>query len=109
MDLNNFFHFVRLRSDSQKQREIRIILSVYNLVKPYFPLCCEAFEDYMRDAVTFSASEMEFIRDCVVGDLIEGWESYTDEDFNDEALAKKYKLSKREMNELKEKLLQKEN
>tara|TARA_B100000073_G_C23681873_1_gene552867 strand:- start:1039 stop:1287 length:249 start_codon:yes stop_codon:yes gene_type:complete len=82
---------------------------MYELVKPYFPLCCEAFEDYMRDSVTFSANEMDFIRECVVGDLIEGWEGYTDEDFNDEALAKKYNLSKREMNELKEKLLQKEN
>jgi len=110
MDLNNFFHFVRLRSDSHAQREIRDYSdAMYELVKPYFPLCCEAFEDYMRDSVTFSANEMDFIRECVVGDLIEGWEGYTDEDFNDEALAKKYNLSKREMNELKEKLLQKEN
>ena len=110
MDLNNFFHFVKLRSDSHAQREIRDYSdAMYELVKPYFPLCCEAFEDYMRDLVTFSANEMDFIRECVVGDLIEGWEGYTDEDFNDEALAKKYNLSKREMNELKEKLLQKEN
>ena len=110
IDLHNFFHFVRLRSDSHAQREIRDYSDVmYNLVKPYFPLCCEAFEDYMRDAVTFSASEMEFIRDCVVGDLIEEWAGYTDEEFNDEVLQGKYNLSKREMNELKTKLSKKEN
>ena len=110
IDLHNFFHFVRLRSDSHAQREIRDYSdAMYNLVKPYFPLCCEAFEDYMRDAVTFSASEMEFIRDCVVGDLIEEWAGYTDEEFNDEVLQGKYNLSKREMNELKTKLSKKEN
>ena len=110
IDLHNFFHFVRLRSDSHAQREIRDYSdAMYNLVKPYFPLCCEAFEDYMRGAVTFSASEMEFIRDCVVGDLIEEWANYTDEEFNDEVLQGKYNLSKREMNELKTKLSKKEN
>jgi len=63
IDLNNFFHFVRLRSDSHAQREIRDYSdAMYELVKPYFPLCCEAFEDYIRDAVTFSKKEMEVIK-----------------------------------------------
>ena len=35
---------------------------MYELVKPKFPLCCEAFEDYIRDAVTFSKQEMEIIK-----------------------------------------------
>ena len=110
VDLHNFFHFVRLRSDSHAQREIRDYSdAMYELVKPKFPICCEAFEDYVRDSVTFSASEMEFIRDCVVGDLIEEWAGYTDEEFNDEVLQGKYNLSKREMNELKTKLSKKEN
>ena len=105
IDLHNFFHFVKLRSDSHAQREIRDYAdAMYELVKPNFQLCCEAFEDYMMGAVTFSASEMEFIRDHVVGDLIDEWECYTDEEFNDEVLTKKYKLSNREMNELKKKL-----
>ena len=105
IDLHNFFHFVKLRSDSHAQREIKDYAdAMYELVKPNFPLCCEAFEDYMMGAVTFSASEMEFIRDHVVGDLIDEWECYTDEEFNDEVLTKKYKLSNREMNELKKKL-----
>ena len=66
MDLNNFFHFVKLRSDSHAQREIRDYSdAMYELVKPYFPLCCEAFEDYIRDAVTFSKHEMELIREAI--------------------------------------------
>ncbi len=110
IDLHNFFHFVRLRSDSHAQREIRDYSdAMYELVKPHFPICCEAFEDYMRGAVSFSAQEMEFIRDCVVGDLIDEWEGYTDEEFNDEVLQGKYNLSKREMDELKTKLSKKEN
>ena len=52
---------------------------------------------------------MEFIRDCVVGDLIEEWANYTDEEFYDEVLQGKYNLSKREMDELKTKLSKKEN
>ena len=66
MDLNNFFHFVKLRSDSHAQREIRDYSdAMYELVKPYFPLCCEAFEDYVRDAVTFSKQEMELIKEAI--------------------------------------------
>ena len=52
---------------------------------------------------------MKFIKEVVVGDLIDEWEGYTDEEFNDEVLIKKYKLSKREMKELKEKLGQEKN
>ena len=110
IDLHNFFHVIKLRADSHAQREIQDYANaMYELVKPHFPLCCEAFEDYSRDAVTFSASEMKFIKEVVVGDLIDGWEGYTDEEFNDEVLIKKYKLSKREMKELKEKLGQEKN
>ncbi len=110
IDLHNFFHVIKLRADSHAQREIQDYANaMYELVKPHFPLCCEAFEDYSRDAVTFSASEMKFIKEVVVGDLIDEWEGYTDEEFNDEVLGKKYKLSKREMNELKEKLGQEKN
>jgi len=64
IDLHNFFHFVKLRSDSHAQREIRDYSdAMYELVKPHFPLCCEAFEDYVLNAKTFSAQEMEIIRD----------------------------------------------
>jgi len=66
IDLHNFFHFVKLRSDDHAQREIRDYAdAMYELVKPNFPLCCEAFEDYNRDAVTFSKQEMDVIRELL--------------------------------------------
>ena len=76
VDLHNFFHFVRLRSDSHLKERYEIIRINNELVKPKFPICCDPFEDYVRDSVTFSKSEMEFIRDCVVGDLIEEYKIY---------------------------------
>ena len=64
IDLHNFFHFVKLRSDSHAQRENRDYAdAMYELVKPNFPLCCEAFEDYIQGAKTFSKQEMEIIKD----------------------------------------------
>ena len=66
IDLHNFFHFSRLRMDSHAQIEIQDYANaMYQLVKPKFPLCCEAFEDYVRDAVTFSKHEMELIREAI--------------------------------------------
>ena len=93
IDLHNFFHFVRLRSDNHAQREIRDYSdAMYELVKPKFPLCCEAFEDYIRDAVTFSRQEMELIREAIwAGDVWREW--YLEE-----------KLGKRESKEFLEKL-----
>ena len=66
IDLHNFIHFVKLRADSHAQREIRDYAdAMYELVKPNFPICCEAFEDYGQDAVTFSKQEMELIREAI--------------------------------------------
>ena len=94
MDLNNFFHFVKLRSDSHAQREIRDYSdAMYELVKPYFPLCCEAFEDYVRDAVTFSKQEMELIREYQNVPEAKYGEGFLEE-----------KLGKREAKEFLEKL-----
>ena len=62
-DLHNFFHFVNLRSDKHSQREIQDYANaMYHLVFPHFPLCCEAFEHYVRNAVTFSEQEMDVIK-----------------------------------------------
>jgi thymidylate synthase (FAD) len=66
IDLHNFFHFVKLRADKHAQREIQDYANaMYELVKPKFPLCCEAFEDYNRDAVTFSKQEMDVIKELL--------------------------------------------
>jgi len=66
IDLHNFFHFVKLRSDSHAQREIRDYAdAMYELIKPNFPICCEAFEDYIQGATTFSKQEMGVIKELL--------------------------------------------
>jgi len=104
IDLHNFFHFVKLRSDSHAQREIRDYAdAMYELVKPNFPLCCEAFEDYVQGATTFSKQEMEVIRELL---------SYTDAKAALAGMSVKdvgvleSKLGKRESKEFLEKLKQ---
>ena len=62
-DLHNFFHMLKLRTDPHAQKEIRDYANaMYELAKPHFPISTEAWEDYSRDAVTFSRMEMEFLR-----------------------------------------------
>ena len=101
IDLHNFFHFVKLRADKHAQREIQDYANtMYELVKPKFPLCCEAFEDYSRDAVTFSKQEMDVIRELL---------EYTDTKsalagMSIKAGSLERKLGKRERTEFLEKL-----
>ena len=84
IDLHNFFHMVQLRSDSHAQKEIQDFSNaMYSLVEPHFPICCEAFEDYVVNARSFSAEEMRIIKDQLDG-------SWTMD---------KYNLSKREREE----------
>ena len=102
IDLHNFFHVVHLRADDHAQREIQDYANaMYELIKPHFPLCCEAFEDYVVNARTFSSQEMDVIRDLL---------EYTDTkaalagmSIEDGAL--KDRLGKRERTEFLEKLI----
>jgi thymidylate synthase (FAD) len=119
IDLHNFFHFCKLRMDSHAQREIQdFAKAMYELVKPKFPICCEAFEDYVVGSVTFTRSEMKFLREWVIGDFAQAvaWEDYLLDAYyeqNQEAptldesesrLCEEYGLSKRELSELKDKI-----
>ena len=89
IDLNNFFKFYHLRGDSHAQEEIQQYANaMWELIEPKFPICCEAFEDYVLNAKTFSAKEMAIIKDNLQG----SWEMA------------KYGLSERESKEFLEKL-----
>jgi|APSaa5957512576_1039674.scaffolds.fasta_scaffold01259_11 thymidylate synthase (FAD) len=103
IDLNNFFKFSKLRMDSHSQKEIRDYANImYDLVKPLFPISCEAFEDYILKAETFSAEEMKIIKANIKCTL----------DFNDPKLVEdlhimtnaEFNLSTRERKEFLEKL-----
>ncbi len=89
IDLHNFFKFCKLRMDEHAQKEVRDYAdAMYAMVKPKFPLCCEAFEDYQQNAVSFSQREMNIIRDNLNGSWVMA----------------KYGLSERESTEFLEKL-----
>ena len=100
IDLHNFFHFVKLRSDSHAQREIRDYAdAMYELVKPNFPICCEAFEDYVQGATTFSKQEMGIIREHLqYVDDNHAWTERSDLGVTE------HKLGKRETKEFLEKI-----
>ena len=66
IDLHNLFHFLRLRADSHAQYEIRAYAdTIFDMVRHWVPLAAKAFEDYRMNAKTFSAQEMELIRDLL--------------------------------------------
>lgn len=73
-DIRNLLNFLRLRTDGHAQKEIRDYAdAIYDLVKPLFPITMEAFEDYIRQAVTFSRMEIEALRELA-------FSNFTDED-----------------------------
>ena len=124
-DLHNFFHMIKLRTDPHAQEEIRDFgNAMYELVKPIFPLSCEAFEDFNLNSVTFSGPEMKFLKKWIVGDFAEesSWEDYIIDGYYDELmnlkknketisledaeklLREEYGFSKRELKEFKSKI-----
>lgn len=91
IDLKNFLHYSKLRMDAHAQWEIRELATLmYNMVKPHFPMVCEAFEDYWLNAVTFSSQELDLLRQLVrKSDLLDVYHSG----------ATKVSMSKRELEE----------
>ncbi|MEW6616983.1 MAG: FAD-dependent thymidylate synthase [Patescibacteria group bacterium] len=63
IDLHNLLHFLKLRLDLHAQHEIRVYAeAIAQIVKDLCPLSYEAFEDYSLNAVTFSAPEIQWIK-----------------------------------------------
>lgn len=66
MNLHNLMHFLDLRLDPHAQQEIRDYAEVIEkLVALKFPICYEAFVDYVRDSYTCSRMETELLRDLL--------------------------------------------
>ena len=58
-NLHNLLHFLRLRMDSHAQSEIQEpARQIWELIQPIVPLACEAFKDFVIDAVTLSGPEV---------------------------------------------------
>jgi thymidylate synthase (FAD) len=59
IDLHNLLHFLHLRMDSHAQPEIQEpARQIWDLIQPIVPLTCEAFKDFVIDAVTLSGPEI---------------------------------------------------
>jgi thymidylate synthase (FAD) len=62
--LHNMLHLIKLRADPHAQAEIRAYANaIYELIKPNFPLCCEAYEDYIGEATNLSRMEIQLTKD----------------------------------------------
>jgi len=63
MNLRNFFHLCELRLDKHTQLETRVAaILMYELVKPVFPRACAAFEEYMKNSMRLSATEVAILQ-----------------------------------------------
>ncbi len=70
MNLHNMFHFLKLRLDKHAQYEIRVYATaIYDILKELYPVCVEAFEDYVLNSKTFSAQELEIIQKYMPQDI----------------------------------------
>lgn len=96
IDMHNLFHYLKLRLHSHAQHEIQVYAqAMYDLIRPLFPICCEAFEDYYLFAKTFSREEMN-----ILSDMLNHFEIDLIREF-----AKNSPLSKREQDEFVDKLV----
>ncbi|MCS7177020.1 MAG: FAD-dependent thymidylate synthase [Candidatus Kapabacteria bacterium] len=69
IDLHNLFHFLRLRLDDHAQYELRVYAqAIAEIVKVVVPLCWEAFEDYVLNALTFSRLEQRALARLLRGE-----------------------------------------
>ena len=72
IDLNNLFHFLRLRLDSHAQYEIRVYGEVMaRMVKAVAPLAYEAFEEHILYGRSFSRGELALLQGALDRDKLE--------------------------------------
>ncbi len=63
VNLRNLLHFLALRADPHAQQEIRDYAeAIITLVAPLFPLTFEAWEDYQRQAKSFSRMDLALLQ-----------------------------------------------
>lgn len=68
VDLHNFMKLLQQRLHKHAQWEIRdLAQKMYDMVAPFFPIACEAFEDYWLNGSRFSAEEMRIIQVLLSG------------------------------------------
>jgi thymidylate synthase (FAD) len=104
IDLHNLFHFLKLRQDPHAQKEVRDIAdAIYQLASPLFPIAFEAYFDYVKESVTLSRMEVQFLRE-----VIDHYKRLYNDSFSDDITKDTESelidlgMSKREVKEFKE-------
>lgn len=96
-NLKNFLHMARLRMDPHAQWEIQeFARAMYSLIKPLFPVACEAFEDYSAEAVKVSKQEIVLLKRLISSTK---WNDLLEDFRSDDGIAEKFGLSNRELKE----------
>lgn len=94
-NLHNIFRFLSLRQDKHAQYEIRAYAdAMLKLIEPYFPIACEAYEDYILNGVELSRMEVDILKDIL---------RHHSFSLDLDTVGKTHNLSKREINEFREK------
>jgi len=89
-NLHNLLHFLSLRADPHAQEEARAYANVMcDIVAKWVPMTWEAFLEYRKNAISFSATEKKLIQQMISGQVV-GYEGSG--------------LSKREWEEFKSKI-----
>ena len=108
IDLHNLLHFLDLRMHEHAQEEIREYAKVlWRIVAAYFPYTAEAFNDYVLEAYTLSAAELDMVRGML--------HVYSNANIYGPQMANEYmnkldnkftsRVSKREMQEFRDKIM----
>ena len=111
VNLHNLFHFLKLRADPHAQKEIRVFAeAMIELARKNFPVAVEAWEDYIKNALTISRMEVETLRYLLSSDdnkqqfLGDYAKSKTDKDFA-KRFSAEYGMNTREMTDFGRKFL----
>jgi thymidylate synthase (FAD) len=65
-NLHNMFHLLKLRMDPHAQYEIRVVAqAIYDLIQPLFPMCVEAFDDYILNSISVSKHEQSLLTELI--------------------------------------------
>lgn len=108
INLHNFLHFTKLRNDPNHAQDEIVTLSriMYEMVKKKVPIACKAWEDYVHNAITFSAIEQRVIMgifNALANEKID--ESALNEWINEFADEEELNITEREKRELIPKLI----
>ena len=70
-DLHNLMHFLKLRTDSHAQYEIRAYAGILlMIVDAWVPMAAAAFREYRLDAVSFSRTALSVLRRMLAGESV---------------------------------------